>query len=50
MKEYIEELEGHKLGDKNLLGRGKSIHAETFKGYGKLEAKKINKLTPLEDD
>lgn len=43
-------MEGHKLDGEDLLDGAKRIHGETLKHYGKLEAEKITKLTPLKKD
>jgi hypothetical protein len=43
-------MEGHKLVDEHLVVRGKKVHIEHVKPFGKLEHGKITHLTPLSED
>lgn len=40
-------MEGHKFDTDDLMVNAKKIHGETIKHYGKLDAEKVTKLTPL---
>ena len=40
-------MDGSKLLDEDLLERGKKLHGLTSKGYGKLDADRTDRLTPL---
>ena len=43
-------MEGHKIDGDDLMVNAKKIHGETIKHYGKLEADRTTKLTPLLKD
>jgi len=43
-------MQDYKLDDEDFISRGKKLNGLTMKGYGKLDADKPTKLTPLLKD